>query len=500
MPLPRLAFKRRAPGRALRSHGATSWAFRRGRARYPPLSAAGRIATTRAVVPARGLVAPGAAARRAALRGRLPDLAAAHRRPRRAHVPRRAVRRGGLHDLERPVVRRPPHARRTASSRRRSPGCSARRLALGGGRGGLGRAVRAARPRLLRRGALALGGDLVRRGHRHAAVHQPAAVRDRRGLRARRAARAAAPPLRAGDRLRRASARSAARSPASSSRWPAWPTRSPPRGDRTKRREGIAIAAAAFIPPVFLAWAFPEGGWAPFPFTAYLPIPLFAIACLVVLPRRESALRWGAALYGAGATLALFLDTQMGGNAVRLGALFGGPVLLCAVWGQPLDAPVWALPLLACRLRGARLLAVVARRARRDQVHRGPGRQVRLLRAAAPVPGHAARPAPHRDPVHAQPLGGRRGRARDARSPAAGCASSTPGATRSSTAVRSTSLTYASWLAENAVRYVALPSAKPDKSSYARARADRARPALPAAALALRRLARVRGHCCPRRS
>jgi hypothetical protein len=28
-------------------------------------------------------------------------------------------------------------------------------------------------------------------------------------------------------------------------------------------------------------------------------------------------------------------------------------------------------------------------------------------------------------------------------------------------------LTYASWLAENAVRYVALPSAKPDKSSYA---------------------------------
>src|SRR5215203_1118321 len=31
---------------------------------------------------------------------------------------------------------------------------------------------------------------------------------------------------------------------------------------------------------------------------------------------------------------------------------------------------------------------------------------------------------------------------------------------------RLTSLSYASWLAENAVRYVALPSAKPDKSSY----------------------------------
>ena len=38
-------------------------------------------------------------------------------------------------------------------------------------------------------------------------------------------------------------------------------------GDRTKRLEGLAIAAAAFIPPMFLSWAFPEGGWAPFPFT-----------------------------------------------------------------------------------------------------------------------------------------------------------------------------------------------------------------------------------------
>ena len=39
-------------------------------------------------------------------------------------------------------------------------------------------------------------------------------------------------------------------------------------------------------------------------------------------------------------------------------------------------------------------------------------------------------------------------------------------ATRSSTAARLNRLTYASWLADNAVRYVALPSAKPDKSSY----------------------------------
>ena len=201
MPLARLAFKRRAPGRALRSHGATSWAFCRGRARYPPLSAAGRTATTWALVPARGLVAPGTRARGAALRGRLPDLAAAHRRPRRAHVPRRVVRRGGLHHLERPVVRRSPHAgvqHHLAADRlaARAAGGS------GAGRAGLCRALRAARPRLLRGRALPLGSDLVRRGHRHAALHQPAPVRDRRGIRAGCAACAAAQALRAGDRLR----------------------------------------------------------------------------------------------------------------------------------------------------------------------------------------------------------------------------------------------------------------------------------------------------------
>ena len=74
------------------------------------------------------------------------------------------------------------------------------------------------------------------------------------------------------------------------------------RRDRVKRSRALAIAAAAFIPPVFLSWAFPEGGWAPFPTSAYVPIPLFALACLILLPREEAALRWGAGLYGLGAT------------------------------------------------------------------------------------------------------------------------------------------------------------------------------------------------------
>jgi hypothetical protein len=103
---------------------------------------------------------------------------------------------------------------------------------------------------------------------------------------------------------------------------------------RQKRIDGVAMALASFIPPVFLAVAFPEGGWAPFPLSAFLPIPVFCAACLVLLPRRQRALRLGVLIYGAGSLVALLFETPMGGNAVRLGALFGGPVLLCAIWGR----------------------------------------------------------------------------------------------------------------------------------------------------------------------
>ena len=197
----RLAFYRRAPGRALRSHGAASWPLRRGRARHPPLPAPGGLRAAAAVVAAHRLVAPRPSPRRAGVRGRLPDLAAAHRRPCGAHLPGRPVRPGGLHDLERPVVRRPSHARlqhHLAADR-----LAARAAACARARGaGLGRALRAAGARLLRSRPRALGLDLVRRGHGHPALHQPAAVRARRGVRAGRPARPPAAPLRAGDRLR----------------------------------------------------------------------------------------------------------------------------------------------------------------------------------------------------------------------------------------------------------------------------------------------------------
>ena len=237
------------------------------------------------------------------------------------------------------------------------------------------------------------------------------------------------------------------------------------RHDRVNRLEGLAIAAAAFIPPVFLSWAFPEGGWAPFPTSAYVPIPLFALAVLIVLPREESALRWGAALYGLGATIALAVETPMGGNAVRLGALFGGPVLLCALWGRRFRYRFVVVPLIAV---GFGLLALWQwSPAVRDVIkyiedpaaksdYFEPLRQFLFTlpdqrRIEIPFTRSHWEGA---EVAMEQPLA--RGWLRQLDT----------GLHPIFYREGINRLTYASWLADNAVRYVALPSAKPDKSSY----------------------------------
>jgi hypothetical protein len=236
-------------------------------------------------------------------------------------------------------------------------------------------------------------------------------------------------------------------------------------GDRAKRWEGIAIAAAAFIPPAFLSWAFPEGGWAPFPFSAFLPIPLFALVCLVLLPPDQRLLRWGLVLYALGAIVALPLQTPMGGNAVRLGALFGGPVMLCALWGSPQWRKPWLLPVI---LAGFASLALW-----------------QWSPAVRDVKKYLEDPAaksnyfePLRQFLYTLP-DQRRIEIPFTRSHWEGAEIGThfplargwlrqldTGLNPIFYKGRINRLTYASWLADNAVRYVALPSAKPDKSSY----------------------------------
>ena len=218
---------------------------------------------------------------------------------------------------------------------------------------------------------------------------------------------------------------------------------------------------------MFLSWAFPEGGWAPFPTSAYLPIPLFALACLILLPRERARAALGrVALRARAPRSRCRIETPMGGNAVRLGALFGGPVLLCALWGRP-------------------------------SVRNGSGRR-RCSPSASPslafwqwspavrdVIKYIEDPAAKSD--YFEPLrqflytlpDQRRIEIPFTRSHWEGAeiALEVPLARgwlrQLDTGLNPifykgqiNRLTYASWLADNAVRYVALPSAKPDKSSY----------------------------------
>jgi hypothetical protein len=234
------------------------------------------------------------------------------------------------------------------------------------------------------------------------------------------------------------------------------------RDGHVDRRDGIVLAAAAFIPPVLLTVAFPEGGYAPFPFSAYLPIPLFALVCVGLIPRGNGSLRWAAALYGLGATLALAIPTAMGGNAVRLGALFGGPVLACVLWPRLHRRPI--LPFVA-------LLGVLAAWQMSPAIRD-------IYKAIDDPVAKASYFDPLREWLRLQPdqrrieipftFGHWEGAEMASEAPLA------RGWLRQLDTGRHpvfyngslNRLTYASWLAENAVRYVALPDAKPDASSY----------------------------------
>jgi hypothetical protein len=108
-----------------------------------------------------------------------------------------------------------------------------------------------------------------------------------------------------------------------------------------RRREAAELAVAAFGTALLMALAFPEGGSEPFVSSSFTPAFLLAIAVFVALPRDQRILRTGVAVYGLVLLGAYLVDNPLGGNATRLGALFLGPLLACALW--PRDRVVLAL-------------------------------------------------------------------------------------------------------------------------------------------------------------
>ncbi|MEA2412547.1 MAG: hypothetical protein QOC77_3108 [Thermoleophilaceae bacterium] len=101
-----------------------------------------------------------------------------------------------------------------------------------------------------------------------------------------------------------------------------------------ERRRGTLLAVASFAPAALVTFVFPEGGHQPIGFAEFWPLPVLMAACLVFLPRAERRLRIGAVVYALAGLAAYLLPTPMGSNALRLGELLGGVLLLCAVAGR----------------------------------------------------------------------------------------------------------------------------------------------------------------------
>jgi len=103
-------------------------------------------------------------------------------------------------------------------------------------------------------------------------------------------------------------------------------TRGPDSSQTTAVWAASIALALTLIPNV----AFPEGGQFPFAFTSYMAIPLFCGGALLLTRRLampERQLRRVLVAYILAATVLWLAPNPLGGNAVRLGALFGGPVL-----------------------------------------------------------------------------------------------------------------------------------------------------------------------------
>jgi hypothetical protein len=92
-----------------------------------------------------------------------------------------------------------------------------------------------------------------------------------------------------------------------------------------------ALTLAALAPVVLLSVAFPEGGAQPFVPSAFWPALAAVIGLGLVVPREQRLLRVGALLYALALIAAYAIPTAVGGNADRLGALFAGPLLACAL-------------------------------------------------------------------------------------------------------------------------------------------------------------------------
>lgn len=111
---------------------------------------------------------------------------------------------------------------------------------------------------------------------------------------------------------------------------------------RAWRRPTTAVIVPALVVMAGLAVAFGEGGRQPFG-GRILGVALVMTAIFwATMPARQAVLRAGGWAFGAMTVAAFVLSTPLGDNVTRLGAVFMGPLLACAVAAERPRRVGWA--------------------------------------------------------------------------------------------------------------------------------------------------------------
>jgi hypothetical protein len=227
-----------------------------------------------------------------------------------------------------------------------------------------------------------------------------------------------------------------------------------------------ALLAAAVLPAVLIALAFSGEGREPFQLSTFWPLPLLSIGFALLVPREQRTLRVGALLYGVACCAAYVIDSPMGGNAARLGGLVGGPLLLAALLarGRPVGRP--AIALAAACIAGFAFIQWSPPVRDSIKAFEDPSTEASYYKPLNDFLDHAGGPPGRveipftRSHWEAYEVGRHHAIAR--------------GWLRQADIDRNgifyggalDGLTYGAWLSEHGVRWVALPDAKPDYSSY----------------------------------
>jgi hypothetical protein len=96
---------------------------------------------------------------------------------------------------------------------------------------------------------------------------------------------------------------------------------------------GVLLIGCSLVPALVLQYAFREGGTFPYARISWLQAVATGVACLVALPRLEKPLRLGFLLFLGLTLFAYVVPSPLGGNVNRVGTIFAGPLLVCALWG-----------------------------------------------------------------------------------------------------------------------------------------------------------------------